>query len=493
MEAVTVDHICTQCGTVGNRQTLTAPGHRYESTNEAATCTQPGRIVYTCKTCGDVRSTETSPATGHQFEDGCCIHCGLKSLPVEGVCGDDLRWYLSEDGTLTISGTGPMYPYAILEDGNEPNTPWHSYRQFIRNVVIESGATTVGEYAFHGCAEITGVTLPETVTDIGKLAFYGCTGLTELTLPEGVIPIGSAAFRRCGNLTSVTLPESVTTIGKIAFFDCTGLTQILIPKGVASIGEYAFGNCTGLKTVTFTGSAPTMDGNSLKNVTAAATYPCGNETWTDAVTQSYGGSLIWEAAHSYESTEQPATCTQPGQTVHTCQTCGDTHSAETSPATGHSEVTDPAIAATCTTSGLTEGTHCSTCNEVLVAQESIPATGHSYKTAVVNPTCTENGSITNTCTTCGDTVTGIIPATGHAFENGSCIQCGEPEAVSLPGDVNGDGKVNIMDVAKLYAHIKGTLLIEDETQLRQADLTGDGNVNILDIAKLYTSVKGTAV
>ena len=63
----------------------------------------------------------------------------------------------------------------------------------------------------------------------------------------------------------------------------------------------------------------------------------------------------------------------------------------------------------------------------------------------------------------------------------------------LIGDVTADGKVNIMDVVKLYAHVKGATLITDEYTLACSDVTGDSKVNIMDVVKLYAHVKGVSL
>jgi len=92
-----------------------------------------------------------------------------------------------------------------------------------------------------------------------------------------------------------------------------------------------------------------------------------------------------------------ASCTTAGNVEHwICGDCGKTFADEegtteiedvTIPATGHTEVVDAAVAATCTTTGLTEGSHCSVCDTVIVAQETIPALGHN----MVDGTCTRCG------------------------------------------------------------------------------------------------------
>lgn len=123
----------------------------------------------------------------------------------------------------------------------------------------------------------------------------------------------------------------------------------------------------------------------------------------------------------------PATCTMDGYKYSLCTVCGDWFLEFTDSATGHTEVIDPAVASTCTETGLTEGSHCSVCSDVLVRQKVVPAAGHQYVAVVTDPTSTKDGYTTYTCSVCGDTYTEAIPAAGHIDEdaNGKCDDCGE--------------------------------------------------------------------
>ena len=58
------------------------------------------------------------------------------------------------------------------------------------------------------------------------------------------------------------------------------------------------------------------------------------------------------------------------------------------------------------------------------------------------------------------------------------------------GDVTGDGKVNMADVARAFAHVRGKNLITDDYTLHCADSTGDGKINMADIAKIFAHVRG---
>ncbi len=125
--------------------------------------------------------------------------------------------------------------------------------------------------------------------------------------------------------------------------------------------------------------------------------------------------------HSYTSVVTKPTCTEQGYTTYTCH-CGDRYISDYVDALGHTEVVDTYVAPTCTTDGKTEGKHCSVCNEVLVAQQTITATGHTYTAVVTKPTCTEQGYTTYTCH-CGDRyIDNYVEATGHTEGEWTVIQ-----------------------------------------------------------------------
>ncbi len=118
------------------------------------------------------------------------------------------------------------------------------------------------------------------------------------------------------------------------------------------------------------------------------------------------------------------TCTETGLTEGKhCSVCEAVIVAqETVDALGHTEVIDAAVAATCKEAGKTEGKHCSVCNEVLVAQEVVSATGaHVYaeEKEKVPATCETDGYVIKACG-CGETERTTLPATGHSWVDADC-------------------------------------------------------------------------
>ena len=85
--------------------------------------------------------------------------------------------------------------------------------------------------------------------------------------------------------------------------------------------------------------------------------------------------VISAKGHSYSTNDVAPTCTAIGYTTHICSVCNHTFNSDTVPAKGHTAVVDSAVAATATSEGLTEGSHCSVCGETILAQVVIPALG----------------------------------------------------------------------------------------------------------------------
>ena len=199
----------------------------------------------------------------------------LNAETYSGSCGENLTWSLNtEDGVLTISGTGAMADYQ-----NATQTPWNGYSSLIQSVIMNDNVTTVGNYAFAFCSNLKNVSLNQTLTTIGEHAFFSCPLLESVVIPDNVIvigynafaqcswltsvhignkvtTIGKGAFARCGRLSSVVMFNSVTSIGENAFYGCSGLTSVTIPNSVASIGDGAFNGCSNLTTFTNFATTP---------------------------------------------------------------------------------------------------------------------------------------------------------------------------------------------------------------------------------------------
>lgn len=165
-----------------------------------------------------------------------------------GICGaegdgSNLTWTVTDDGVLTISGTGEMRDF----EGYGGGAPWYYAQDNFNKVVIENGVSNIGSYAF-GHSDITSVVLPETLKGIGTCAFSG-SNISAINLPEGLDSIGQAAFSDCSKLTSIRLPNCLRTIAAFTFTGCGSLSTITLPDSLKSIGARAFESCSGLTNI----------------------------------------------------------------------------------------------------------------------------------------------------------------------------------------------------------------------------------------------------
>ena len=123
--------------------------------------------------------------------------------------------------------------------------------------------------------------------------------------------------------------------------------------------------------------------------------------------------LLVKPEHKHKAVKDAAvaaTCTKDGLSKGShCSICGEIlDEQKVVPATGHKEVKDKAVAATCSNEGKTEGSHCSVCGEVFVKQATIPKTGHTpVGYAEVASTCQTAGHAAGTkCSVCGANLSG---------------------------------------------------------------------------------------
>ena len=230
-----------------------------------------------------------------------------------GANGNNVTWsYNSNSKTLTISGSGAMANYSSFVK------PWINNIESIETVVIEDGVTSIGNYAFAYCSNLTSVTIPSSVTSIGEYVFFICTRLTSVTIPSSVTSIGGGAFDYCSSLTSITIPSSVTSIEKSTFAHCESLTSINIPANVTSIGEDAFYFCLALETITIDEGNDKYDSRDecnaiIETVSNTLIYGCKKTVIPNSVTSI--GEKAFYFCEGMTSVTIPSSVTSIGKTA----------------------------------------------------------------------------------------------------------------------------------------------------------------------------------
>jgi len=396
--------------------------------------------------------------------------CGAKgsnltwTLDSEGVLtisgSGDMHGYGSSDAPWY--GSRSRVKSAVIAEGvtSIGESAFENCRS-LTSVTIPNSVTSIGWSAFFYCKSLTSVTIPDSVTSVGAYAFLGCTSLTSVTIPNSVTSIGGCAFDECWSLTSVTIPDSVTSIGDSAFASCTSLTSVTIPDSVTSIGGGAFAWCTSLTGIWVTegNSHYSSDASGVlfsKDKTTLVQYPGAFAAYAipDSVTSIGAGAF--GGCTSLTSVTIPDSVTSIGQ--HAFNGCRSLTSV-TIP-DGVTSIGDGAFAS-CTS--LTDVYYAG--SEAQWKAISISSTGnnglltanihynyvshtHSYKAVVTAPTCTEKGYTTHTCA-CGDSyVDTYTDALGHAWDNGkvtkeptetetgvktfTCTRCGETKTEVIP-------------------------------------------------------------
>ena|GEM_PF-6755046 len=408
-------------------------------------------------------AAETEPVlTVSDVSDNSYTYSSADVIASGDDAGPDASWVLYDTGELIISGTGDM------SNWNDINTPWYNYQRDIETVVISENITSVGEWAFIDCYNITSVEMPG-VTRIEQVAFNGCTNLTSIYMPS-VTNIGSMAFNICMNLTSVNMPK-VTNIGSMAFRNCTSLYDVYF----------------GLET------PPVVETDAFQNIAPGAraivppdgTWPAEGTVWNGLVivyaaasegTITVSGGTSWiggEIPVEVTLTDNPGISTYKlviDYNANVLEYIGGTDTAavgaggilpvnQINPSEGRIIVT-AYDTADVYTDGLLFTLRFKVKNGA-AAGESALTLSYFYEPP--------GGDIKNTDNT---------PFSPHSVDGSITV------ITILYGNINGDGYVDMGDLVALARHIADIDVINAPALLEAADVTGDGRVNIADLIRL---------
>ena len=264
-----------------------------------------------------------------------------------GKLGDNVTYSLdTETGLLTISGTGDMYDYKLSfhdYNGREYYSSTPLKMENIKNIIIESGVTDIGDAVFFNC-KIQSITIPDTVTRIGNYAFIGFKK-SEITLPNSVISIAYSAFNisvegnisylkkinyngtvtqwnsvvysnkdhhiiKCtdgiiGNGNTVTIDNLKYKINNDYTAQIVGRTDtlgnLIIPEPVwyeghtftvTSIVNNAFSGCSSLTSVTIPNSVESIGDNAFQNCSSLTSATIGNNVTSIGSSAFFGCSKL---------------------------------------------------------------------------------------------------------------------------------------------------------------------------------------------------------
>ena len=464
---------CSVCNEIlVAQEVIPATGHKAETVSgKAATCTEAGLTDgISCSVCGTViKAQEEIPAKGHSWNEGeittspTCENAGVKTYTCT-VCNATKTEAIDATGHTPVevaekpatcteaghtAGTKCSVCDAILSGMEEIPATGHTEKTVAGKpaTCTETGLTdgiscsvcgTVikaqEEIPAKGHTEVIDAAKAPTCTETGLTEGKHCSVCNEILVAQEVIPATGHKAEKVPGKAATCTEAGLTDGEKCSVCHAVIVEQKEIPA-------------TGHKAETVSGKAATCTkagltdgekcsvchaviveqkeipatGHKAETVSGKAAT-CTKAGLTDGEKCSVCHAVIVEQkeipalGHSWGewTVTTPASCTATGEETRTCDRCAATEKRELAK-TGHTEVVDPAVGATCTEPGKTEGKHCSVCHAVIVEQKEIPALGHSWGewTVTTPASCTATGEETRTCDRCAATEKRELAKTGH--------------------------------------------------------------------------------
>ena len=422
---------CSECGYTYTDNYIDAIGHNYEMQIVEPGCEKVGYTINKCKNCGDKLISDYMDALEHKFveekiistciEKGGILHkctlcgCSYKTDETDLIAHD----YTSEKIEPTcVEGGCVLFTCKMCNDtfkADETLALGHKYVSEETN-----GNCTEGSFVVYKCS-VCDDEYSETIKDPAEHIFG--EWIVRTPSDEGHAGVKYRLCTKCNYEETADIPvidhehikgewytakEPSCEVYGLKVQKCSECFEVVASEVIEAIGHNY--------------SEESFEASCENEGYKLLTCKTCNHTQKDNVKPALGHDFSdWEIV-------KEATCTQNGLHQKKCSTC-DRVEEETISAKGHQNTRWIEISkATCTEIGVKKLV-CSDCGQA-VETESVPPSGHRYKTTTIAATCEKAGRSDYTCSVCNDVYSETLQPLGHSYEKytvdveASCIQYG---------------------------------------------------------------------